>query len=53
MAPPLGRSTDFNNMYWTSVCNQRQYIVGLFSGAQVEYKPVDLQSYEARSQSEL
>ena len=25
------------------------YLVGLLSGAQIEYKPVDLQSYEARN----
>ena len=29
------------------------YLVGRLSGAQVEYKPVDLQSYEARSGASL
>ena len=29
------------------------YLVELFSGAQVEYKPVDLQSYEARNGASL
>ena len=29
------------------------YLVGLLSGAQVEYKPVDLQSYEARNVASL
>ena len=29
------------------------YLVGLLSGAQVEYKPVDLQSYEARNGASL
>ena len=29
------------------------YLVGLLSGAQVEYKPVDLKSYEARNGASL
>ena len=29
------------------------YLVGLLSGAQVKYKPVDLQSYEARNGASL
>ena len=29
------------------------YLVGLLSGAQVKYKPVDLQSYEARNSASL
>ena len=40
---------------YTSVLDERLqpkailYLVGLLGGAQVEYKPVDLQSYEARN----
>ena len=29
------------------------YLVGFLSGAQVEYKPVDLQNYEARNGASL
>ena len=42
------------DMYWTRVFNQYMlYLVGLLSGTQVEYKPVDLQSYEARNGASL